>query len=69
MVHYFCGKCGNTVAVFSEAGNFYTVSVSTLEDSERFSPQMSIYARSAAKWATFPKDVPIFDTIPPSMGG
>ncbi len=69
MVHHFCSECGNTVAVYVEAGRFYTVSVATLENSSDFSPNMAIYTASAAPWATFPEGVPKYDTLPPSMGG
>lgn len=69
MVHHFCENCGNTVAVFSEAGKFYTVSVTTMTDNNGLVPHMAIYTRSAPEWATFPEGVPKFDTIPASMGG
>ena len=69
MVHHFCSNCGNTVAVYVEAGQFYTVSVTTLENSEGLAPQMSIYTASAPNWATFPEGVPKYNTLPESMGG
>ena len=69
MVHHFCSNCGNNIAAYAEAGNFYTVSVTTLENSDDFSPSMAIYIASAPKWATFPEGVPKYDTLPPGMGG
>ena len=69
MVHHFCGECGNNIAVYSEAGKFYTVSVTTLENSADYVPAMAIYVASAPKWATFLEGVPRFETLPPGMGG
>ena len=64
----FCPDCGTTLCAEITVGNFYSVGASTLLDSNRFSPKMSIYAASAPKWAIFPENVPRFDKLPPGMG-
>ena len=69
MIHHFCKDCGNNFAVYSEAGQFFTVSVTTLDDSDHYAPEMAIYTASAPTWAVFPEGVPRFDNIPKSMGG
>lgn len=68
-VHYqFCGTCSTVVCAEVTAGNFYSVSATTLRSND-FMPKMSIYTSSAPSWAIFPEYVPGFDILPPGMGG
>jgi hypothetical protein len=64
----FCGTCSTALCAEVTAGNFYSVSATSLKNN-KFNPKMSIYASSAPSWAIFPNDVPKFDTLPPGMGG
>lgn len=68
-VHYrFCGICSTALCAEVTAGNFYSVSATSLKNN-KFTPKMAIYASSAPAWATFPNDVPKFEILPPGMGG
>ena len=66
--YQFCGTCSTVVCAEVTAGNFYSVSATSLQ-SNKFTPKMSIYASSAPSWATLPNDVPKFDILPPGIGG
>ncbi|MDW6002846.1 GFA family protein [Vibrio mangrovi] len=66
--YHFCGTCSTVLCAEVTAGNFYSVSATSLKDN-KFTPKMSIYASSAPSWAIFPSDVPKFDALPPGMGG
>lgn len=61
----FCGQCGTPICVEVTVGNFYSVSINTMEKPESFSPQMAIYTRSAPKWVSIPNDIAVFDILPP----
>ena len=65
--YQFCGRCSTALCAEITAGNFYSVSATTLKN-HRFTPKMSIYTSSAPSWATIPSDVPKFDILPPGMG-
>lgn len=65
--YQFCGNCSTALCAEITAGDFYSVSATALKNNE-FSPKMSIYASSAPPWATFPSDLPKFDTLPPGLG-
>ncbi|QPB83523.1 hypothetical protein CWC22_011195 [Pseudoalteromonas rubra] len=68
-VHYhFCSTCSTALCAEVTAGNFYSVSATSLKHNN-FTPKMSIYASSAPSWATFPDNVPKFDILPPGMAG
>lgn len=69
MHHQFCSDCGSTLCVEVTVANFYSVAVSTLSNSNDYSPNMAIYTASAPKWAVFPEGIPKFDILPPEMGG
>ncbi|MCE2596880.1 GFA family protein [Motilimonas cestriensis] len=64
----FCGTCSTTLCAEVTAGNFYSVSATSLKNN-KFNPKMSIYASSAPPWAIFPVDVPKFDALPPELRG
>lgn len=67
--HMFCEKCGVTICAEVTVGDFYSVAVSTLENSAAFAPSMAIYTASAPRWAVFPEGVAKFDALPPDSGG
>lgn len=69
MKHLFCGNCGMTVAAYCEAGNFYSVAASCLQNKKAQLPNILIYTAQAPDWAQFPKGVPKFDILPPELGG
>ncbi|GLR71627.1 GFA family protein [Agaribacter marinus] len=64
--YQFCGTCSTVLCAEVTAGNFYSVSATSLKNNQ-FDPKMSIYASSAPSWAAFPRDVPKFDIMPPGM--
>jgi len=65
--HNSCNKCGTTLCVEATIANIYSVAASTVTTANNFSPNMSIYTRSAPKWAVFPEKVQKFDTLPSEM--
>lgn len=65
--YQFCGSCSTVLCAEVTAGNFYSVSATSLKNN-KFNPKMSIYVSSAPSWATFPNDMPKFDILPPGMG-
>lgn len=68
-VHYlFCSTCSAVLCADVTAGNFYSVSATSLKNN-KFVPQMAIYVSSAPRWATFPDGLPKFDILPPRMEG
>ncbi|WP_082079027.1 GFA family protein [Pseudoalteromonas rubra] len=62
--YQFCGTCSTALCAEVAAGNFYSVSATSLKDN-KFTPKMSIYASSAPVWAIFPNDVPKYEVLPP----
>ncbi|WP_434341033.1 GFA family protein [Motilimonas cestriensis] len=64
----FCGTCSTALCAEVTAGNFYSVSATSLKNN-KFNPKMSIYASFAPPWAIFPVDVPKFDALPPGLRG
>lgn len=66
--YLFCRNCSTVLCAEVTAGNFYSVSATSLKNN-KFNPKMSIYASSAPSWAVFPDDVPKFEFIPPGMRG
>jgi len=67
MNYLFCEKCGVTICAEVTIGNFYSVAVSTLDDSKGIAPTMAIYTASAPSWAVFPEGVPRFEILPPDL--
>ena len=67
MNYLFCGKCGVTICAEVTVGNFYSVAVPTLKNSNDFAPVMAIYTASAPNWAVFPEGVPKFEILPPNL--
>jgi len=66
--HIFCGDCGVSICAEVTVGNFYSVAVSTINDTHTIKPNMSIYTASAPSWAIFPDSIPKFDILPPGLG-
>ena len=67
VIYRFCSTCSSVLCAEVTAGNFYSVSATSLKNNN-FAPKMSIYASSASSWAIFPTNVPTFDTLPPGVG-
>jgi hypothetical protein len=65
--YLFCDTCSTALCAEVTAGDFYSVSATSLENN-KFTPKMSIYVSSAPSWAIFPSDVPKFEILPPGMG-
>ena len=60
----FCGKSGTPIGAEITVGDFYSISVKTMENAESLKPKMSIYTKSAPKWSVIPDNIPSFKTIP-----
>ena len=67
--HHYCPDCGVNLCAHHAAAGFYTVSGPAFDDSAPLAPKLAIFARSAPAWAVLPSDIPVFDTVPPEMGG
>ncbi len=67
VVYLFCGTCSTVVCAEVTAGDFYSVSATSLKLNP-FPPKMAIYVSSSPTWAVLPEDVPNFDILPPGMG-
>ena len=64
-----CPNCGVSLSVeFTRAG-FHTVAAASIDGNGEFKPKLAIFTSSAPKWAIIPTDIPVFDRLPPEMGG
>ena len=62
----FCPTCGSrVVAVASVLPGMVMIAASTLDQPEKFSSQMSVYASRAPSWDKPPADAPAFPEMPP----
>jgi len=68
VIYHFCSTCSSVLCAEITAGNFYSVSATSLKNNI-FTPKMSIYTSLAPSWAIFPSEVPKFDILPPGVGG
>jgi hypothetical protein len=66
---YTCPNCGVSLSVEFTSAGFHTVAASNIEGNNEFKPKLAIFASSAPNWAILPSDIPIFDRLPPEMGG
>ena len=58
---YFCTKCGNYVyADYDSAVGRLTVRTKTLDNSEKFPPQVHIFTKDKDPWLNLPEDVICF---------
>ena len=58
----FCPTCGSPVHSTNQGmPGMVFVRASTLGDPEQISPQMTVYARRAPRWARIDHDKPVFD--------
>jgi hypothetical protein len=65
----FCPTCGTPVwARSSGMPGMVTVRATSLDEPERFAPQMVVFTRSARPWDPPVAGLPGFETMPP-MGG
>ena len=64
-----CPNCGVSLSVEFEFAGFHTVSASCIDGNDEFKPRMAIFTSSKAEWAILPTDIPVFDRLPPEMGG
>ena len=62
----FCGDCATPIGLKCDGFDLYSLSASTIEGGKALRPKMLIYTSVAPDWATFPKGVPKYDTLPPS---
>ena len=66
---YSCPNCGVSLSTeFTRAG-FHTVAAGSIEGNGEFRPNLAIFTSSAPAWALIPSDIPVFDRLPPEMGG
>ena len=65
---HFCPTCGAPVFSTNPAlAGLVFLRASTLDDLERFKPQMHVYASRAPSWDRPAEGLPAFDKMPPSM--
>ena len=64
-----CPVCGVSLSVEFTSAGFHTVAASSIDGNDEFQPRFAIFAASAPKWALLPDDIPVFDRMPPDMGG
>jgi hypothetical protein len=61
----FCSTCGTPLfSLLAAMPDVMAIKPSTLDDSSRFNPGMSIYTSSAPAWATFAENLPKFPKMP-----
>jgi hypothetical protein len=61
----FCSTCGTPLfSLLAAMPDVMAIKPSTLDDSSRFKPGMSIYTSSAPAWATFAENLPKFPKMP-----
>jgi hypothetical protein len=61
----FCATCGTPLfSMLAAAPDLMGIKASSLDDSNRFSPAMSIYTSSAPAWALFAENLPKFPKMP-----
>lgn len=66
---YGCPVCGVSLSLEFTSAGFHTVGAPNIEGNDEFKPAMAIFTASAPAWALLPSDVPLFDKLPPGMGG
>ena len=66
---YSCPNCDVSISVEFTSANFHTVAASSIDGNDEFKPELAIFTASAPKWAILPTDIPLFDKLPPEMGG
>ena len=64
-----CPNCGVSLSIEFAFAGFHTVAAPCIEGNGEFKPNMAIFASSAPEWAILPTDIPVFDRLPPEMGG
>ena len=62
----FCGDCATPIGLKCDGFDLYSLSASTIKGGKALRPKMLIYTSVAPDWATFPKGIPKYDTLPPS---
>lgn len=70
VTRYFCPTCG--AALFSRNSamtGMMFLRASSLDDLAVFKPQMHVYVSRAASWDHCTQGLPVFDVMPPGMGG
>jgi hypothetical protein len=62
----FCPRCGCAIcSTNSSMPGLMFLRASSLDDPERFDPQMVVYGRSGASWDLLDPSLPVFETMPP----
>ena len=64
-----CPNCGVSLSIEFTSAGFHTVAAPNIEGHAEFKPGFAIFAASAPAWALLPDDIPVFDRMPPEMGG
>lgn len=66
---YTCPNCGVSLSIEFTSASFHTVAASCIEGNNEFRPKLAIFTASAPEWAVFPTDIPLFEKMPPEIGG
>ncbi|SMD14054.1 GFA family protein [Rhizobium sp. RU36D] len=64
----FCPTCGSPVyTVFPDMPNFIAVRAASLDEPERYAPQIVVWADAAQPWDRVDEALTKFDQMPPAM--
>lgn len=64
----FCPTCGSPVyTVFPDMPNFIAVRAGSLDEPERYAPQIVVWADAAQPWDRVDEALTKFDRMPPAM--
>ena len=63
--HHFCPHCGVNICADITAGQFYTVTATSIDGGWPNKPKAAIYTAAAPDWAVLPTDIPVYDGLPP----
>lgn len=70
VTRHFCPTCGAPLYSTNAAmPGMVFLRASSLDDPEVFKPEMHVYVARAPSWDRPTGGLPIFDTMPPGMGG
>jgi hypothetical protein len=62
----FCPACGSPVYMtFAAMPDVFTIRAASLDDPERYKPQMVFYAGRGLRWDRLDPDLPKFERMPP----
>lgn len=65
-IHAFCPKCGTPVYLrFTAMPEFIAVAAASLDEPERFAPEVLTYSVGGLAWDTTDPSLQVFERMPP----